>query len=208
MDYGACFKNVNPSNSQSLGFKHHQGVRCKKKAKIDLFFEYFQWNHKHTFLYFIKNKMINAVRSDWCVDSCKILVKCDLFHFSLLLSKTHCLWHKHSYCYPALRVFGNEVVVARGPCDKRCLSKVHLLLKAARPRTEPQLFGWRNVYWLVLERTTVDLTTRRCSRASDRIYCAQHGPKLSFTQPCQLPSCIPCLFLSTSICNRFLWFIQ
>lgn len=109
--------------------------------------------------------------------SCKI-VKCDLFHFPLL-SKTHFLWHKHGYYYPALHVFGSEVVVARGPVttagslryifSSKQRNRSSLDGEMLRQQTQP-------VYWVVLERTTIDLTTRRCSRASDWIYCANMVP--------------------------------
>lgn len=60
----------------------------------------------------------------------------------------------------------------------------------------------------VVLRCAVDLTTRRCSRPSDWIYCANMVPKLSFTHHCQLPYCIPRWFLSSNICNQFWWFMR
>lgn len=98
-----------------------------------------------------------------------------------------------------------------GGCVSRWLSEVHFLIKAAGPPTEPQRFEWRNAeathaaHFTGWYCCTIDLTTRRCSRPTDWIYCANMVSMLSFTHHCQLPSCIPCLFLSSSICNRFLW---
>lgn len=63
-------------------------------------------------------------------------------------------------------------------------------------------------HWVVPLHHAVDLTTRRCSRPSDWIYSANMVPKLSFTHHCQLPSCIPRLFLRSNICNTFLWFMR
>lgn len=150
-----------------------------------------------------------------CIDLLRVrLSNVTFLIFQLSSSKTHFRWHRHSYYYcAALHVFGSEAVVAGGGggCVSRWLSEVHFLIKAAGPPTEPQRFEWRNAeathaaHFTGWYCCTIDLTTRRCSRPSDWIYCANMVSMLSFTHHCQLPSCVPCLFLSSSICNRFLW---
>lgn len=143
-------------------------------------------------------------------------VKCDLFLITVIfegrtfsLTQTPLLLS----CLPCVWQWGGG---SQGACDNRWLSEVPLLVEAARPRTEPQLF-WMAKCWgskrspfhrVVRRRCAIDLTTRRRSRPSDWIYCANMVPKLSFTHHCQLPYCIPCRLLSSNICHQFWWFMR
>lgn len=141
------------------------------------------------------------------------LYDCQMWHLIYLLSSSrrHFRWHKQGYYYPALHVFGSEVVVARGPVTTAGAVS-HQSSKASNWTAalwKAKCWGSKHspVYWVVLVRRSVDVTPRRCSRPSDWIDSANMVPKLSFTHHCQLPSSIPCLFLSSSICNQFLWFM-